>query len=310
VKVAVLSFAHERAETYARLLRDMPGVELLTADPDDPARGRAVADRLGVSFVDTWDEAFEWCPQAVVVTSDVDRRRELVERAAEAEAHVLCEQPLAADEADAKAMVDACDIGGVRLALASPACHGEAFATVRRGIADGVVGTLTTIHGSYHARGAGALHANAAHLLDLVDAVLGGEPAAQVYAQTNSVLSGQEGTGSAALVSVRYPSGAVASIDCSWEHSAAGGPAVTFIGDRASVAYDPAPRLLGGFDEAGNERSEQGGADLCALMLKDFVDSYESGEGNGPDGEAALRAVRIVRAARESARTGQPVEIG
>jgi predicted dehydrogenase len=307
VKVAVLSFAHERAETYARLLRDMPGVELLTADPDDPARGRAVAHRLGVSYVDTWDEVFEWCPQAVVVTSAVERRRELVERAAEAEAHVLCEQPLATDEANAKAMVDACDIGGVRLALASPACHGEAFATVRRGIADGVVGTLTTIHGSYHARG--ALDANAAHLLDLVDAVLDGEPAAQVYAQTNSVLSGQDNTESAALVSVRYPSGAVASIDCGWEHSAAG-PAVTFIGDRASVAYDPKPRLLSGFDAAGNERSEPGGADLCAVMLKDFVDSYESGEGSGPDGEAGLRAVRIVRAAHESARTGQPVDLG
>ena len=310
MKIAVLSFAHERAETYARLLRDLPGVELLTADPDDPARGRAVAGRLGVSYVDTWDEAFEWCPQAVVVTSEVDRRRELVERAAEGEAHVLCEQPLAATEADAKAMVDACDIGGVRLALASPACHGEAFATVRRGIADGVVGTLTTIHGNYHARGDGALDANAAHLLDLVDAVLVGEPAAQVYAQTNSVLSGRSDAESAALVSVRYPSGAVASIDCSWGHASAGGPAVTFVGDRASVAYDARPRLLGGFDESGNERSEPGGADLYATMLKDFVDSYESGAGNGPDGAAGLRAVRIVRAAHESARTGQPVDFG
>jgi predicted dehydrogenase len=310
MKVAVLSFAHERAETYARLLRDMPGVELLTADPDDPARGRAVAERLDVSYVDTWDAAFEWCPQAVVVTSEVDRRRELVERAAEAEAHVLCEQPLATKEVDAKAMVDACDIGGVRLTLASPACHGAAFATVRRGIADGVVGTLTTIHGSYHARGdGGALGANAAHLLDLVDAVLDGEPATQVYAQANGVLSGQPSVESAALVSVRYPSGAVASIDCSWGHTAAG-PVVTFIGDRASVEYDARPRLLAGFDVEGYERSEPGGADLYAAMLKDFVDSYESGEGNGPDGEAGLRAVRIVQAAYESAQTGQPVAAG
>src|SRR5258708_2891998 len=130
MKVAVLSFAHKRAETYARLLRDMPGVDLVTADPDgspgDPRRGRAVAKRLGVSYVDSWDEVFEWGPEAVVVTSEVDRRRELVERAAEAEAHVLCEHPLAAKETDAKSMVDACDIAGVRLTLASPACFSEA----------------------------------------------------------------------------------------------------------------------------------------------------------------------------------------
>jgi predicted dehydrogenase len=321
MKIAVLSFAHERAESYARLLRDMPGVELLTADPDgppgDPARGRAVADRLGVSYVDSWDEVFEWCPQAVVVTSEVDRRRELVERAAEGEAFVLCEQPLATKEADVKAMVDVCDIGGVRLTLASPACFSEAFAVVRRGIADGAVGTLSTIHGAYHGTPAardgvdgGALGANAPFLLDLVDAVLDGEPAQQVYAQTNSVLSGQSNVESAALVTVRYPGGTIAALDCGWSLSPAAGPAMTFVGDRASVEYDASPRLLGGFDAAaGGDRREPGGADLHAAMLTDFVAAFESGEGAGPAGETALRTLRVVQAAYESAQTGQPVDI-
>jgi predicted dehydrogenase len=319
MKVAVLSFAHERAATYARLLRDMPGVDLLTADsggpPGDPARGRAVAERLGVSYVDTWDEVFEWCPEAVVVTSEVDQRRELVERAAEGEAYVLCEQPLATKEADAKAMVDACDIGGVRLTLASPACFGEAFAVVRRGIAGGALGTLSTIHGAYHASIAtvdgGALGACAPVLLDLVDVVLDGEPASQVYAQVNSVLSGQPNVESAALVTVRYPSGTVVSVDCGASLSGASGPAMTFVGDRASVEYDATPRLLGGFDAAaGGERWEPGGADLYAAMLTDFVAAFESGEGTGPDSETALRTLRIVQAAYESADTGQPVDIG
>lgn len=317
MKVAVLSFAHARAETYVRLLRDMPEVELVTADPDgppdDPTRGRTMADRLGVAYVDSWDEVFESCPQAVVVTSEVDRRRELIERAAEAEAFVLCEQPLATKEVDAKAIVDACDIGGVRLTLASPACFSEAFATVRRGIADGGVGTLSTIHGTYHSKpttgGDGALGANAPYLLDLVDAVLDGEPAAQVYAQANSVLSGRPGVESAAVVSVRYPSGTVASIDCSW-HATASGPAMTFVGDRASVEYNASPRLLGGFDAATDgERWEPGGADLYSVMLADFVAAYDSGQGAGPDGATALRTLRVVQAAYESVQTGQPVDI-
>jgi predicted dehydrogenase len=316
MKIAVLSFAHERAETYIRLLRDMPDVELVTADPDgpagDPARGRAMAERLGVSYVDSWDEAFEWCPEGVVVTSEVDGRRALVERAADGEAFVLCEQPLAANEADAKAMVDACDIGGVLLMLASPACFSEAFATVRKGIADGVVGTLTTIHGAYTSEPAagGALSANATFLLDLVDTVLDGEQAAQVYAQSNSVLSGQSDVDSAALVTVRYPSGTVASIDCSWS-LAASGPTMTFVGDRASVEFNASPRLLGGFDAAtSGERSEPGGADLCSVMLKDFIAAFDSGEGNGPNGEAGLRTLRVIQAANESMRSGQPVEVG
>jgi predicted dehydrogenase len=322
MKVAVLSFAHQRAETYVRLLRDMPGVDLVTADPGapagDPGRGRALADRLGVSYVDDWDEVFESCPQAVVVTSEVDRRRELVERAAEAEAFVLCEQPLAVKEADAKAMVDACDIGGVRLALASPACFSDAFATVRRGVADGVIGTLTTIHGAYNSRppapgaeAGGALSTNAAQLLDLVDAVLDGEQAEQVYAQSNNVLSGQDGVESGALVSLRYPGGTVVTIDCGWSLSTVDGPTMTFVGDRASLEFTASPRLLGGFDATeGGQRWEPGGADLCAAMLKDFLAAYESGEGNGPTGVAGLRTMRVVQAAYESVQSGQPVDLG
>ncbi len=103
-------------------------------------------------YAGSWDEVYEWLPQGVVVTSEVSRHRELIERAAEAEAQVLCEHPLAATEADAKAMVDACDIGGVLLTLASPACFGGAFAAVRRGIADGALGTLTTMLGSHATR--------------------------------------------------------------------------------------------------------------------------------------------------------------
>ncbi|MGW5449688.1 Gfo/Idh/MocA family protein [Streptomyces asiaticus] len=334
MKVAVLSFAHERAATYARLLRDMPGVDLVIADPggspDDPARGRAVAQRLGVSHVDGWDEVFALRPEAVVVTSEIADRRELVERAADVGAQVLCEPPLATKEADAQAMVNACADAGVRLTLASPACFSPAFAAVRRTLADGdVVGTLTTIHGAYNSpprspldsrsaarepAACAALGANAPFLLDMVDAVLGGEPAEQVYAQANSVLSGQPGVESAALVTVRYSSGTIAAIDCSWSLSAnqpaAAGPTMTFIGDRASVEFNARPRLLGGFDAAtAGERWEAGGTDLCSVMLGEFIAAVGNGRGTGPDGAAGIRALRIIQAAYESAHTGQPVDL-
>ncbi|GAA3554721.1 NADH-dependent dehydrogenase [Amycolatopsis ultiminotia] len=318
MKVAILSFAHENAETYARLLRDLPGIELVTADPDgtpeDQARDRATAERLGVSYVDSWDELLAPPPAAVVVTGEVERRVELVERAAEAGAPVLCEYPLAVKETDLKSMVDACDLGGVRLTLASPACYSDAFATVRKGIADGVVGELTTVHGSYNTRpgkDGGALGANAPYLLDLVDSVLHGEPAEQVYAQTNTVLSGRSGVESAAVVTVRYRSGQVASFDCSWSLSgAAGPPTVTFIGDKASVEFNATPQLLRGFDAAtGGERWEPGGGELYSSMLKDFLGTVETGAGIGPDGAAGLRTMRIVQAAHESANTGRPVDL-
>jgi predicted dehydrogenase len=316
MKVAVLSCAHDRARTYAKLLNDMPDVELVIADPDDPACGRAVADRLGASYLDDYDEVFAEGVDGVVVTGAVDGRRELVERASKAQAHVLCELPLAVTEADARAVVEACEIGGVTLTIASPTCLDAAFTTVRRGIADGVLGTVTTVHGFFNTRtGAGAergaLGANAPYLLDLVDTALGGEPAAQVYAQTNAVLSRQSGVESSALVTVRYGNGIVASIDCSRTTAIASGPALTFVGDRASVAYDAAPALLRGFDaDRARERVEPGGSDLYAVLVRSFLGSIEQGAGDGPDGALALRTMRIVAAAYESAHTGQPVDLG
>lgn len=327
MKVAVLSFAHERSATYARLLRAMPDVDLVIADPDgspdDPARGRDRARRLGAAYAGSWDEVFALRPDAVVVTSEIDRRRELVERAAEAGAHVLCEHPLAADEADARAMVRVCEDAGVRLSLASPACFGPAFGAVRRELARGeVLGGLTTILGAYNrprparsrAAESGALGAGAPFLLDMVDAVLGGTPAEQVYAQSNSVLSTEPGVESAALVTVRYADGTVVSIDCSWgpadNESAAGGPTMTFIGDRGSVEFTASPRLVGGFDSAtSRERWETRGDDPCAVMLKEFIAAVGQGNGAGPDGAAGVRTLRIVQAARASVRTGQPVEL-
>ncbi|KOY56397.1 Gfo/Idh/MocA family protein [Streptomyces sp. XY332] len=333
MKVAVLSFAHERAATYARLLHAMPGVDVIIADPDgspdDPARGEAVARQLGAPYAGGWDEVFALRPEAVVVTSETARRRELVERAAGIGAQVLCAQPMATDEADARAMVRACEDAGVRLTLASPACFTPAFDAVRKEIAAGdAIGRLTTLHGVYNGpapgpshperanrepAGGGALAANAADLLDMVDAVLGGEPAEQVYAQTNSVLGAEPGAESAALVTVRYPSGTVAAIDCSWsvsaDRAAADGPRMTFIGDQGSLEFNARPRLLGGFDAAaGGERWEPGGSDAYAAMLGAFIAAVGTGRGAGPDGAAGVRTLRIVQAAYASAHSGRPVD--
>jgi predicted dehydrogenase len=301
MKVAVLSSGHERTQTYTRRLRALPDVEPLLADP---AGG--------------WDEVFAQRPDAVIITADTGRRRALVERAAAAGAHVLCEHPLAGDESDAEAIVRACADAGVRLSLASPACYGPAFAAVRKQLADGeVLGAVTTVHGAYNgprpAQG-GALDTHAPALLDMVDLLLGGTPAEQVYAQTNSVLSADPGIESAALVTVRYADGTVVSLDCSWgvdgDASATAGPALSVIGGKASVEFTAWPRLLGGYDAAAaREHWVTRGDDPYAVLLGAFLAAVRDGQPAGPDGATGLRTLRIVRAARESARTGQPVEV-
>ena len=76
MKVAIASFAHTHASSYAGLLAGLPDVSVLTADPDGAAapdsgpRGAEFAARHGVPYVDSYDELFAWGPDAVVVTSE------------------------------------------------------------------------------------------------------------------------------------------------------------------------------------------------------------------------------------------------
>ncbi|WP_329267136.1 Gfo/Idh/MocA family protein [Streptomyces sp. NBC_01451] len=336
MRVAVLSFAHVHAATYIRLLRDRDGIELVTADPDappgDPTRGRDLAERLGAAYADTWDAVFALRPDAVVVTSENARHRHLVERAAAVGAHVLCEKPLATTEADAQAMIDVCAQAGVRLMTAYPVRFSPAFTALRRALADGSLGGLISVHGANNGSnparshpwfadpelaGGGALADHTVHIADLVDALLGGEQAAEVYAQANSVLDDGGPTPdveTAGLVSIRYPGGLVAAVDASWshppDHPTWGGLTMTCVAEKAIVEFDAFPPLLGGFDSAtGRGRWEAGGADLDAAMLDEFLDAVGNGRRPSPDGEAGLRTLRIVLAAYESLRTGRPVAL-
>ncbi|WP_051865909.1 Gfo/Idh/MocA family protein [Streptomyces griseus] len=335
MRIAVLSFAHVHAQTYVELLRDRDDVELLTADPDappdDPDRGAALAERLGVPYVDDWDAVFALRPDGAMVTSENSRHRELVERAAAAGAHVLCEKPLATTETDARAMIDACARAGVGLMTAYPVRFAAAFAALHRAVADGSLGPLVSVHGSNNGwnptasrpwfgdrelAGGGAVMDHTVHIADLMDVLLDGEQAEEVYAQANDVLGPDTETGveTAGLVTVRYPGGAFAAIDCSWsqpeDHPTWGGLALTCVAERGIVEFDAFPRLLGGFDSTtARSRWEPGGDDLDAAMLEEFLDTVRTGRRPRPDGEAGLRGLRVVLAAYTSLRTGQPVRL-
>ncbi|CAM5580845.1 Myo-inositol 2-dehydrogenase [Streptomyces alboniger] len=336
MRVAVLSFAHVHAATYIRLLRDRDGIELITADPDappdDPTRGRNLAERLGVAYADSWDEVFALSPDAVIVTSENARHRHLVERAAASGAHVLCEKPLATTEADARAMIDACAHAGVALMTAYPVRFSPAFTALRRALADGSLGGLISVHGANNGSnparshpwfadpelaGGGALADHTVHIADLVDALLDGEQAAEVYAQANRILDDGGPTPdveTAGLVTIQYPSGLVTAVDASWshppDHPTWGGLAMTCVAEKAIVEFDAFPPLLDGFDSTtGRDRWEAGGADLDAAMLGEFLDAVRTGRRPSPDGESGLRTLRIVLAAYESLRTGGPVTL-
>lgn len=333
LKIALASFAHVHAAGYATLLREWPGVELLCADPDGEGgppgevRGREEADRLGVAYVESYDELFAWGPDALIVCSENARHRDIVLRAAAQGIHVLCEKPLATTVADGEAMVAACRDAGVFLMTAYPVRFSPQFAALRRIVAEGGLGRPLMATGTNNGRipvgdrawftdpdlsGGGAMVDHVVHVADLLDALLDGAPAASVRAVANRILHAdkpQVRAETGGLVTIAYPGGFAATIDCSWsqpDHAPTwGGLTLEVVGTRGTAGIDPFSQRVDGFTETGPAPLWLGfGPDLDHAMLEAFLDGVRTGVGPQPDGEVGLRTLRIVAAAQESAATG------
>lgn len=332
LRVAILSFAHTHCRGYASLLKDYPGVELLTSDPGDhPAgelRGRGLADQLRVSYVDTYDEVFSWRPDAVIVTSENARHRDAVELAAAHGAHVLCEKPLATKVEDARAMIGACERAGVNLMMAFPVRFASTFERLRATHAAGQLGNLVSVRGSNNGKlpverewfsdpelaGGGALVDHVVHIADLMDALMG-STATSVTAVVNRKLHASRARAeTAGLVSVTYANGVIAAVDCSWSQPESaptwGGVKLNVSGTLGSVDIDFfGPRVVGMAIESGRPIELPYGPNFDASLLDTFIESARSGLAAQPDGYVGLRTLEIVSAAQESARTGRTVQL-
>jgi 1,5-anhydro-D-fructose reductase (1,5-anhydro-D-mannitol-forming) len=345
LKVAIASFAHTHAASYASLLASLPDVSVLAADPDGAAapdagpRGASFASAMGVDYVDSYDELFGWGPAAVVVTSENALHRSLVERAAAVGAHVLCEKPLATEVSDGEAMLAACEAAGVILMTAYPVrfapSYGRLKATVEAGRLGEVFAVLGTNNGKipYAQRqwftdaklaGGGALVDHTVHCADLIDGLTGGAEAARVHAVANHVLHQDKGVAveTGGLVTITYRNGLLATIDCSWSvpdnAPTWGGVTLQVTGTNGSVEIAPFGTHVGGTDSAG-EVYLGVGDNLDAKMLAEFLSAVRAsgpavpGQPPAvipqPDGAVGLRTLRIVDAARRSVATGQPIDL-
>ncbi|MEO7449065.1 MAG: Gfo/Idh/MocA family oxidoreductase [Humibacillus sp.] len=343
LRVGIASFAHVHAAGYARLLERRDDVDLLTCDPDpgpDPVRdlggadegqlrGAALAAQLGVNHVASYDELFASDLDVVVVCSESARHRALVERAATAGVHVLCEKPLATTLEDAVAMRDACDAAGVRLMTAYPVRFHPGFRELRARVRRGELGAVLAVTGTNTGRapiasrrwfvdadlaGGGALMDHTVHLADLLDDLLEDRPRS-VYAQVNQVVHGDDvDVETGGLVALTYPDGLVATIDCSWSAPASypgwGGLTLTVEGERGSATLDAfADRLEVFDDQAGGLRWHPFGVDLDALMLDELLGAVRDGRAPQPDGSVGCRTLEIVLSAYASARSGRVVPV-
>ena len=128
----------------APALRDAASASLVAlCDPDENALGRiAAATPDAAQFADL-DAMLATEVDAVYVATPNHLHRAIVERAARAGKHVLCEKPMATNLSDARAMVEVCAENKVRYATAFDQRFHAAHEQLRELIGQGRLGEIT-----------------------------------------------------------------------------------------------------------------------------------------------------------------------
>lgn len=329
LKIGVLSFAHLHAAGFTAGLVHRPDVELRIAD-EDAERGQRFADQFGVPFAASYDALLDWQPDAVVVCSENAGHRKLVELAASAGAHVLCEKPLSTSLSDGRLMLEACERAGVQLMTAFPMRFAAPITAFEASVRGGALGTICgaeginfgTMPGGWFVdpqlAGGGSVMDHTVHIADLLRWILGSE-AVEVYAQTNRLLYSELPVETAGLIAVTFADGTAATIDCSWSRPRSyptwGAVKLELVGEKGIGSVDATRQKVAlysdGPDRGGPYEAQwlPAGGDATRGMLDEFVSAIREGRTPRPDGWDGYRATEIAIAAYRSAESGQPVQL-
>lgn len=144
LRIAALSAWHVHAEEYAREAQQHPGTELVAVWDEEPERGRALAESLGVEFAPDLEALLARQDlDGVTVTTATNVHREVIGKAIAAGKHVFTEKLLAPTVAEGEELIAAAREAGVRLTVSLPRlAHGYALA-LRRVLEEGTLGRLT-----------------------------------------------------------------------------------------------------------------------------------------------------------------------
>lgn len=144
LRVAVLSFWHVHAGDYSRSTQAHPDTELVAVYDDDAERGAAGAKDFGVDYTDDLDALLARDDiDAVTVTTETSRHRDVMVAAARAGKHIFTEKLLAPTVAEAEEIIAAADDHGVKLIVSLPRLYHGYTAKINEILASGVLGELT-----------------------------------------------------------------------------------------------------------------------------------------------------------------------
>lgn len=297
---------------------------------DEAARG--LAERYATTAFPSLEAGLE-AAEAVVVSTPTFTHCELAVAAARAGRHVLCEKPMALDEAECEAMIAAAREAGVVLQIGFMRRFQPEFAEAARRIAAGDIGEPMVLKSLTRGPGLpppwaweiersnGMLAEVNSHDFDSVR-WLAGSDIVRVYAETanrKGAARGVEAEGfyDNVVVTLRFASDAIGTIDgtCPADYGydarmeVVGSEGLLIIGDvRGQALLEVRDRDVGVVTPTHRTWPQRFEAGYRAQM-RAFLEAAETGAEPAVSGADGLAAVRAVRAANHSWREQAPVAL-
>ena len=146
VKIALLSAWHVHTGWFVKGLQDSGEGKICVVWDDDEARGRAMAEKLGVPFEADLDAALKWDVDAVMVECATTKHTEVILKAAAAKKHIFCDKALALSSAEVDQIRQAVEANGVKFMLSLESkiigCYNYATQMVK----SGKLGRITAVY--------------------------------------------------------------------------------------------------------------------------------------------------------------------
>ncbi len=325
MNIAIFSFAHMHAYSYARSLKDLPGVTLKVVADDDVERGRQAAETFGARYVRDYQDALKEPLDAVIVTSENSRHAEMTVAALQAGLHVLCEKPIATRIEDGHRMVQAAHDAKKLLQMAFPMRYNIPAARLKQQLDQGRLGRILLMNGTNHGKnpggwfidpvlaGGGAVMDHTVHVVDLMRWYTGSE-VREVYAEIDTRFHpiGIDDTG---LLTLEFENGVIAALDPSWSRPQRSFPTwgdvtLEVVGTEGVTHLDAFAQHLVLYKEIAGQAQHLGwGDDPDLRMLESFIACIRAGTPPLASGHDGLQATQVALACYESARLARPVKI-
>lgn len=330
------------ADFHARAIGDIPNAKFTACCDKIVDRARKLADKYGAQAFDSYEAMVE-CKDVDIVTiaTPSGLHMEPTIAAARAGKHVLCEKPLEITLERIDAMIDAHEKAGTRLGGIFPYRFNNLMLPLRDAIQSGRFGTITyagvyvpwwrtdeyykdSWHGTWKLDGGGALMNQSIHMIDMLCDLMPPIESVQAYTATLGHKMEAEDTAAAVL---RYASGALGIIYGTtssfpgqyrrFEITGTRGTAVNV--ENSITLWEFADKHPDDIEVRKQFMKIEGGggvSDPAAISyenhtrnFKAFLDSLDSGEEFWIDGPEARKAVAVILAIYESARTGKLVKL-